>query len=148
MTFGPDHYVPVLKVKRGEKLALRTIARSINSQVTPLLEIVERNSTEKSLDQHLDTAFRGFAESVLEYPRSLLDVRELQPDGPSAATEVFRRATAAGIVFTPVTGISRGFDTGAALKHTANGLGLRLTRQEFESGNLNDRLTNFIRSNN
>src|SRR5947199_6371312 len=104
MTFGPDHYVPVIKVKRGEKLALQRLALRLASQITPLLEIVQR-TPEKSVDGHLDTAFKDLAESVRGYSRSLLDARELDPDGPSAAVEVFTRATAAGIAFTPVTGI-------------------------------------------
>jgi hypothetical protein len=144
MTFGPDHYVPVIKVKRGEKLALQRLALRLDSQITPLLEIVER-TPEKSVDEHLDTAFKDLAESVRGYSRSLLDARELAPDGPSAPVEVFRRATAAGIAFTPVTGISRNADTGPALKYRANGVALRLTRVEFESGDLTDQLRNFIR---
>ena len=43
MTFGPHHYVPVLKVKRGEKKALQCIAPGLQPKVTPLLEIVEKN---------------------------------------------------------------------------------------------------------
>jgi len=144
MTFGSDHYVPVIKVKRGEKLALQRLALRLGSQITPLLEIVER-TPEKSIARHLDTAFKDLAESVRAYPRSRLDARELAPDGPPAAVEVFRRAAAAAIVFTPVTGISRNADTSAALKYRANGLALRLTRVEFESGDLTDRLRNFIR---
>jgi hypothetical protein len=144
MTFGPDHYVPVVKVKRGEKLALKTLTTRLRSQITPLLEIVERKP-DKSLVRHLDTAFRGLGESVSGYPRSLLDTRELAPDGPPAAVEVFRRATAAGIVFTPVTGISRNTDTSVALRYRGNGLALRLTREEFEGGDLTDRLRHFLR---
>jgi len=52
---------------------------------------------DKSLAGHLDTAFQDLGESVRRYPRSLLDTRELAPDGPHAAVEVFSRATAAGI---------------------------------------------------
>lgn len=34
MTFGPDHYVPVLKVKRGEKSALNVISPLLRSRIT------------------------------------------------------------------------------------------------------------------
>lgn len=142
MTFGPDHYVPVLKVKRGEKRALRVLAARLGSRVIPLLEIVER-SPDKSIAAHLNTAFGGLAESLGGYARSFLDAKELAPD-PLAAAEVFRRAAAAGILFTPVTGISRNADTRAALNYRGNGLALRLTREEFEMGDLPDRLRNFI----
>jgi Beta protein len=143
MTFGPDHYVPVLKVKRGEKLALKQLAARLQSRITPLLEIVERQP-DKSVAEHLDTAFNGLAESVRAYPRSLLDARELASDGPLAAVEVFRRARLAGFRFTPVTGISRNADTSAALDHRDHGLALRLTRVEFEQGDLTERLHNFL----
>ena len=43
MTFDGHHYVPVLKVKRGEKAALLAVQSSLRSRITPLLEIVERS---------------------------------------------------------------------------------------------------------
>jgi hypothetical protein len=142
VSFGPDHYVPVLKVKRGEKKALTAIAPSIRQRITPLLEIVER--TEKSLDDHLKTAFKDLANSVSPYVRCLLDAREIAPDGPAGAQAVFSRAAAAGLVFTPVTGFSRSADVAAALSHRTHGIALRLTRVELEGGNLASGLTGFM----
>lgn len=145
MTFGPRHYVPVLKVKRGEKKALRSIASTLRSQITPLLEIVERKSDKApTVDAHLDTVFRDLFDSVRIYDRCFLDARELAVDGPAAAAAVFRRASEEGIVFTPVTGISRSADVSAALASRANGLALRLTRDEFERGELDGNLQAFI----
>lgn len=135
MTFGSDHYVPVLKVKRGEKTALRSLSVDAQQRITPLLEIVERKA-DKSVDEHLNTAFDKLADSARPYSRTFLDAREIAPDGPAAAAEVFRRAVADGIVFAPVTGISRSVDIGAALDHRTHGLVLRLTREEFEAGGL------------
>jgi Beta protein len=143
MSFGSDHYVPVVKVKRGEKLALQTLAIRLRSRITPLLEIVER-SPSRILSEHLNTAFSGLAESVQPYPRVFLDVRELASEGPAAAAEVFNRAYLTGMVFTPVTGISRDADVVAALNARSDGLALRLTRTEFESGDLADRLDDFL----
>jgi len=146
MTFGPSHYVPVLKVKRGEKQALAQISPELVPRITPLLEIVERNESKApTLDHHLGTAFAKLAESVARYSRCLLDARELEPDGPSAAAAVFGRAVAEGISFTPVTGVTRSFDVGSALQHRAHGLALRLTREEFEEGALPGRLNAFTR---
>lgn len=142
MTFGPHHYVPVLKIKRGEKKALAAIEPSVRQRITPLLEIVER--TDKQLDAHLKTTFRDLADSVEPYSRCFLDAREIAPDGPVAAEEVFNRASSAGIVFTPVTGITRSADVTAALSHTTNGLALRLTRDEFEGGHLASSLISFM----
>lgn len=41
MTFGSNHYVPVLKIKRGEKKALQAISSTLQPEITPLLEIVK-----------------------------------------------------------------------------------------------------------
>ena len=84
------HYVPVLKVKRGEKRALREIQTGLRHRITPLLEIVElTNLAKKTLNQHLDTTFKDLADSVQSYSRCFLDCRELQPDWPLASEEVF-----------------------------------------------------------
>ena len=147
MTFGPSHYVPVLKVKRGEKKALELVALDLRAHITPLLEIVEwQKSKEKpTLSSHLDTAFKGLAKSLRLYPRCFLDARELAPEGPSAAEQVFTRAAGAGIPFIPVTGISNRADTSAALSNSERGLlAIRLTRAEFEAGDLSYSLPAFM----
>jgi hypothetical protein len=143
MTFGPNHYVPVLKVKINEKNALQCISPTLQPQIIPFLEIVERKP-EKDVDQHLNTAFKGLAESVRAYPRCFLDAQEIAPDGPAAATEVFRRASNDGIVFTPVTGISRTADVAAALGHRTHGIALRLIREDFETGGLEAGIRTFL----
>ena len=143
MKFGPDHYVPVLKVKQGEKRALQRVPTTHHSRITPLLEIVEKKPG-KSLRAHLDTAFKDLARTTHPYSRCFLDAREIAPDGQTGADEVFQRASDAGIVFTPVTGISRTADVAPALSHRENGLALRLTRAEFEQGELATRINVFL----
>jgi hypothetical protein len=143
MTFGPHHYVPFLKAKRGEKTALRQVSADLRERITPLFEIPERNA-EKNLAKHLDTAFDGLAETAALYPRCFLDTREIAPDGSNAAASVFQRAADAGMVFTPVTGISRTADVAEALVHRTFGVALRLTREEFESGELTARIEQFV----
>ena len=147
MTFGPNHYVPVLKVKRGEKQALVLISPVLRQHMTPLLEIVARKKA-PTVDDHLSTSFTDLASSLHGYARCLLDVREITPDGPEAADEAFTRASAAGISFTPVTGMSRTVDVTSAVAHSsARGIGIRLTRQEFEGGHLAADLNRFLSSN-
>ena len=143
--FGPDHYVPMLKVKRGEKKALQAVPEDLKAKMTPLLEIVERRH-EKSptVQHHLDKAFTDLPSAVLGYPRCLIDVHEMAQDGPKAAEGAFRRAAASGMVFTPVTGISRQVDVAAAFDHRENGLAIRLTREEFEGGRLAKTLEQFV----
>lgn len=143
MTFGANHYVPILKVKRGEKAALSRVADSLVPRITPLLEIVERKDG-KTIDEHIDTSFKGLREAASRYPRCLIDTGEIATDGMAAALAVFSRAKAAGMVFTPVTGITRTVDVGAALEHMDHGLALRLTRAEFESGQLPSAIPAFL----
>ena len=148
MTFGPCHYVPVLKVKRGEKAALSRISPSLKQRIVPLLEIVERTG-ERTVDSHLTTSFKNLASSLQGYARCLLDVREIEADGQAAATEVFARALREGVPFTPITGVSRTVDVAPAIAHSANyGIGIRLTREEFEAGGLSAGLNRFMSSNN
>ena len=147
LTFGPLHYVPVLKVKRGEKKALTQLSPQVRQAVVPLLEIVERTSN-RTLDEHLTTSFRDLASSLHGYSRCLLDVRELEADGQSAASEVFSRASAYGIAFTPVTGISRTADVVPAVAlSSANGIAIRLTGSELEAGQLTAKINRFLVGN-
>ena len=147
MNFGPNQYIPVLKVKRAEKRALACISPSIKTNIVPLLEIVERGE-EKPVRKHLRTSFKDLAASLYGYPRCLLDLREIKDDGPSAASEAFERAEAARINFTPVTGLSRIVDVDLSVKMSrTRGIGIRLTRQEFESGNLAAMLDSFMSTN-
>lgn len=147
MTVSPNHYVPVLKVKRGEKASLQALAAPLHALITPLLEIVERNgATASSVEGHIDTAFKNLADSVRAYPRCFLDVREIASDGPAAAEEVFQRAANLGMVFVPVTGLSRTVDVAAALAHRSHGISLRLTRDEFEKSDLTTAIPRFMRT--
>jgi len=142
MTFGATHYVPVLKVKLGEKAALGRVAPNLKARITPLLQIVER--TDKNLTAHLNTAFKGLGPNLAGYSRCFIDPCELEPDGPAGAAAVFQQAAALGIVFTPVTGVSRVADVAAALAHRQSGLALRMSRDEFEHGDLSQRVNAFL----
>lgn len=143
MTFGANHYVPILKVKQGEKAALTRVANALVPHLTPLLEIVERTDG-KAVDKHIATAFKGLHDAVTAYPRCLIDTREIEADGPAAAHAVFSRAKTEGIVFTPVTGVTRTADVTPALEHRDHGLALRLTRAEFEAGQLPSAIPAFL----
>lgn len=142
MTFGAHHYVPVLKVKRGEKRALSQLSENVRPKVTPLLQIVE--SADKEVAAHLDTAFKGLAESVRLFDRCFIDASEIEPDGPAAVNDVFERATNSGITYTPVTGISSTSEVAAAMAHRTHGLALRLRRAEFEAGGLGANVGQFM----
>ncbi len=143
MIFDAHHYIPVLKIKRGEKKALEAISYSLLSKITPLLEIVERKD-DKPLEDHLNTAFRDLVSAIDRYNRCFLDLREIEGDGPSASIAAFKRAAQEGIIFTPVTGLSRSADIDAALDNKNNGIALRFTREELEEGFIRRDLRSFI----
>ena len=145
MSFDANHYVPVLKAKRGEKVALQGIRVTLRERITPLFQIVER--TDKTIDAHLETSFKNLAGSLSGYSRCFLDAQELAAEGPAVALRVFERASEEGIPFSPVTGITRTADVAAALSYRQNGLALRLTREEFESGTLAPQIQEFLNSN-
>src|SRR6266571_737424 len=110
--------MPVLKVKRGEKKALQVIAPALQQHIIPLMEIVERKSERvPNINHHLDTAFKDLDLSIRPYARFLFDTREIAPDGPAAVAEVYRRAATAR---------------------------MRLTRAEFEAGELTRDLRAFL----
>lgn len=144
MSFGANHYVPVLKAKRGEKRALEELAAAVRAHVTPLLEIVERK--DKAPGEHLDTAFKGLRGAVANVDRYFLDAREISSDGPAVAAEVFTRARAVGRPFTPVTGIRRTVDRAAAVAAGGDGVAIRVIRDEFEDGALPNELVAFAAS--
>lgn len=143
VNFGPDHYVPVLKIKRAEKAALASVGSSHPRAFTPLLEVVARKS-EKSLPQHIDTTFDNLAQSVAKLSPCFIDTRELAPDGDAASVAAFERAYADGIDFVPVVGITRLAGNAAALKYRQNGVALRITRHEMEAGGLTKAIQEFL----
>ncbi len=148
MSFDQTHYVPVLKMKGGEKEALARLSPTVRVRITPVFEVVARDTNKKPTSaDHIETSFKKFKPAVEELKRYFLDCREIAPDGPEAVEDVFRRATELGPVFVPVTGITRSVDVQAALANRASGLALRLTREEFESGVVQTELLSFVKSN-
>jgi hypothetical protein len=149
MNFGPAHYVPALKIKRGEKQALRSLSASTVSAVTPLLEIVQipepaPDQAPKTLDLHLNTAFKDLGTAVQAFSRYFLDVHEIENTGEAGARKAFTHAARLTTPFTPVTGISRVSDVLPAIKAMKHGLALRLTRKEFEEGLIPTKLPAFL----
>lgn len=145
MRFGNDHYVPVLKLKRGEKQALATLPAAIAPSVTPLFEVVELKP-EDTLDPHLKRSFAKLPEAMAGCAPYFLDVRELEPAGAAGARRAFAKATQAGVPFVPVTGLSRTADVTAAVQAATNGIAIRLTRDEFEAGRVPRDLLSFVSS--
>ena len=143
MKFGPEHYVPVLKIKDNEKRALEFLSRTYKGKFTPLLEVVERKS-DKSLDEHLDTAFKRLVASFPKSATFFLDAYELASDGDAGAEAVFARAESEGMDYVPVVGITRSAGNSPAFDHGNGSVALRLTREELEAGNLQTAVPEFL----
>lgn len=64
---GYDHYVPILKWKRGEQTALRNCTDTVKDRLTPLIEIppipwnFDEVRPQRTLEQHLD----GMTDAIL-----------------------------------------------------------------------------------
>ncbi len=140
-----NQYFPILKVKRGEKTALESIAPSLHNRITPLLEFVEC-SVEQSPSAHLTNAFRDLVNCTKYYQRCFIDTRELSTlsRADNIAATVFTRAEQMGIAFVPVTSVSRSHDVEPAIRFKDRGIALRLSQAELENGNLNRDIIRFV----
>lgn len=131
MSYISFHYIPVLKLKRAEKAALALVSEEYKAAVTPFFEVVERG--DKHLDQHLDTAFTGLRFALTGYTRCFLDPREVIAGDPTNFTNVFDRAKAECITFTPVISIADLEFTSEAMSYGDGTVALRIDRNYLES---------------
>lgn len=138
-------YMPVLKTKRAEKYALTRIDKRFHQRIRPLFEIIARNPEKvNSVTEHLKSVFKNLAVCAKPYGRCFLDAREIAPDGEEAANEAFSLAVDYLLKFTPVTGVTRAADVPAVMRFGTEGIALRVTRSEFESGDLMRDVRNFV----
>ena len=115
--FGSDHYVPVLRWKRGEQKAMRFLEPADKDALTPLIEIppddflpgnvgmapdtsglIRRLSTTLELAIGARTAFVDFG--LLAYGGI-----PIEPAG--AITQFFELLDGGGVTAVPVTGVAR-----------------------------------------
>lgn len=134
--FGIDHYVPILKWKRGEQKALKETTATAKSRITPLLEIVEvpcdldDDTPTKTVEDHVEPAVEKIPGAWGVKRRFFLDpwlVSGNTTGGKTGAECAFDKAASLNLKFIPVTGLDRPKkDIAAALKHANEGLCLRL----------------------
>jgi hypothetical protein len=133
VSFDSYHYVPILKVKRGEKQALEAMNPGLKELMTPLLELVER--MDKTPKEHRSTALQKLAHSLNGYRRCFLDIRAIDGDGAASARALLSEAEEDGLFFTPVIGLKRPAAViQELLAHRSKGVALRLARRDFEEG--------------
>ncbi|SRR5713226_6360865 len=94
-----NHYVPVLRWKRAEKVALRQLTNGVRGQITPLLELVptvDNSPSKVSTDLKSHWGFYS----------CFLDLVNL-PDADDVVSVIFDTTRAAGLRAIPVTGLNR-----------------------------------------
>ncbi|MCS5697253.1 beta family protein [Desulfofundulus thermocisternus] len=144
--FDKKHYVPILKWKRGERVALQYLDNSIKNKLTPLIEIVpvswnyDEDRPEKTLNEHLQEIGTQLSTSWgLEKPLFidllLLDPSERMSDGKHPLSFIREKAKAENIKIVPVTGYDRdpSYQTEVKKANAEDALGIciRLTDDDF-----------------
>jgi len=66
MSFGWNHYVPVLRLKPGELWALRYLASDVRESVTPIVEVLPKNlgRNRSNPEGDLDVAVKVICEEI------------------------------------------------------------------------------------
>lgn len=112
MNLEPNHYVPWLRWKQGEYLALRRLSSFGKDSIVPLIEVpeigfdFETRALSKSVDEHLEHLARRVKQNWGTRP-CLVDMRLIDPqdrmaDGQHPAEFVFEELRAEGVISTPV----------------------------------------------
>jgi Beta protein len=148
--FGHKHYVPILRWKRAERIALRQLHDCDRQIMTPLLELVPRNFGPNS--KNLIPAPRNVLAKVATqigkdwgaYP-IFVDLWLLSPmpqlsDGGHPLVFLTNEASSRGLAVIPVTGLSRdaAYQTAVAAIASSDGRGLclRIHPYDLNSPNL------------
>lgn len=114
--FSHAHYVPILKFRQGEYLAMGRAATSIKKWMTPLFEIptepwdFEENRPSKSMDEHLSKLGKRLsrnwkARCFIDSP--YIDGTASVASGLHHLEQAFTLARAEGCLAVPVIGIER-----------------------------------------
>jgi hypothetical protein len=136
--FKKDHYVPILKWKRGEYRALAELDPTARQALTPLLEIqplpwdFKKGDFKKSLKEHLDDYVEQVFGTWNSQP-AFADLELIDPTfrlagGVHPVRAVFDAARARGAQLIPVTALDRDAAYNAAVAHVvkADGRGVCL----------------------
>ena len=143
MNFDHRHYVPCLRWKQGEYLAIQELTAGAREHVTPLIEVPEIGfdfetwSDKKTIDEHL----KPFAKRVAtKWGRpcfvDLIHVPpgQLMANGKHPVAHVFDELRTNKCTSTPVTGIGRDQDYQRATQRVISrdhcGVCIRVTLEE------------------
>lgn len=152
--FDHRQYVPVLKWRQGEYLALARMSDALRQRMTPLLEIpaeawdYETERPQKSIDEHIGLFGRRLMATWGGQP-CFVDSCYLPPDalcgdGVHHVERLHELAAVAGCLAIPVTGLDRHYQYQAAtariVRRHGHGLCLRLNGEDFDHRELATRV--------
>lgn len=157
VAFDHKHYVPVLKWRAGEYLALSRLEDDVKSSVTPLFEIpeekwdFEEKQAAVTLDEHLERFGKRLG-AKWGNRRCFVDSCYLAGNRRIATTHhlewIFSLARDNGCRAVPVVGLSRHDQYKAAVRRIietdGRGICVRLQRQDFSEPGLRDGLRSLL----
>lgn len=147
--FNQDHYVPIIRWKRGEQTALSELDPQLKSRMTPLIEIppvdwdFENECPKKSIDDHIKNLASQLKNSwnhsntiFIDALQICLDDEETLADGSHPLEYIFDILFKENIVAVPVTGKGRGINYQKAVNLITqkynNGYAIRLIDDDFD----------------
>ena len=151
-------YVPILKWRQGEYLALERLPNDVKECVMPLIEVpplewdFEKGQYAKNIDEHLKLFITRFIKKWGKR-KAFIDLHLIDPtsrmvNGVHPLTYVFVEALKNELEVIPVTGLNRGTDYQRAVKKSigqfSNGVCLRLSINDVLKLSQMNRLDTFM----
>ena len=155
--FSRTHYVPILRWKRAEQVALAKLTADTSNHITPLIELVADNfknpkkrelSSEEVTSKISHQLFQFWGERPF-----FIDLHNLSQglltEGPShSLVQLSNYASITQVSLIPVTGISRdpSYQSAVltAIERHNHGVCLRLSQEDINDRNLAQALDNFL----
>lgn len=141
--FDYRHYVPILRWKRGERIALRNLQEDIKAQMTPLVELIPGDFTtgiaaavDNKLSKTAEDLFKNWGQPPLFVDLGLLPSTVRASDGLNPIEVLFREARIHQLSLIPVTGLDRTEShlsaVASIIKTDHRGACIRLRRLEIQ----------------
>jgi len=156
--FDHYHYVPVLKWKRGERIALRKLPLEIKMRITPLVELVPDHfkqgkgsshaTVEEILQKKADELQNDWGQLPFFLDMQLVGDSFITSDGRHPLLALSEALLDRALHMIPVTGLNRPASYSNAVSSILSGtdttLCLRVTAQELELLDLNERISKLL----
>lgn len=122
--FNHTHYVPILRWKRAERVALRELRPTDKHAITPLVELIPRDFVGESVEGTLSKKVREIAQCWGSVP-IFVDLTHLEnavspPNGTHLLDTFATVARNYGLRVVPVTGLARNSNYQAAVASAAS----------------------------